>query len=139
MSWVQVPLPAPNKVNMTSPTTHKGNIGQAAVALEALKRGYHVSTPFEGAAYDLIIDRAGSLSRVQVKYSKSDGKRLKVRLRDYTPHDIDAIAAYDGTTGKVYWLPIDMAISSDTVNLRLTPPENGQETGIIWASTFEVW
>jgi hypothetical protein len=41
---------------MTSPTTHKGNIGQAAAVLSALNQGCLVNIPLEGAIYDLIVD-----------------------------------------------------------------------------------
>jgi hypothetical protein len=51
---------------------------------------------------------------------------------------IDAIVAFDGRTGKTYWLPPSMA-QLTTVSLRLATPKNGQVAGIIWADQFEDW
>jgi hypothetical protein len=52
----------------------QGNIGEASVMLEAIKRGYAVSVPHgHSTRYDLIIDKCGRLYRVQVKTIKSDG------------------------------------------------------------------
>lgn len=92
---------------MTSPTTHQGNIGQTAVMLDALKRGYHVSVPLEGAAYDLVVDQGTKLIRVQVRSASSIDGKLKVRLRYSTSACVDVIAMYDLSTSKVYWVPFD--------------------------------
>ena len=127
-------------LHMTSPTTHKGNIGSTAVALEALKKGYHVSIPMEGASYDLIIDKGGNLFRVQVKYVTSVNDVVAVRLRDYHPTSIDAMIAYDGNSGQTYWLPMTIvAGGKNAVNLRLRPAKNGQERGVSWARDFTSW
>lgn len=90
---------------MTSPTTHQGNIGQAAVQLDALRRGYHVSIPLEGAAYDLIIDRNGELLRVQVRSTTSCDGKITARLRDSTSDKVDVLAVYDLASGTTYWIP----------------------------------
>lgn len=81
----------PLTMTTTSLTTLKGNIGQTAVMLAALNRGYHVSIPLEGAAYDLVIDRNGKLSRVQVKYTTQKNGVVKAAVNDKTSDDIDAI------------------------------------------------
>ncbi len=124
---------------MTSPTTHKGNIGQTAVALEALQRGYHPSIPFEGAPYDLVIDKGEKLFKIQVKYAESENGLLKIRLRDYQPCQIDAIIAYDHITRTTYWLPIERIGGAYTISLRLVAPKNMQSKDIIWASEFVQW
>ena len=47
----------------------KGNIGEAIMLAEFIKRGIQVSIPFgDNARYDLIIDLNGKLYKVQVKY-----------------------------------------------------------------------
>lgn len=130
---------------MASPTTHKGNVGQAAAVLDALNRGYLVSIPLEGAPYDLIVDTGNRLLRVQVKYSCSSDGSLAVRFTTvpryggernrYTSAEVDYIAACDGTTQKVYWIPIE-ATESDSMTLRLDPPKNGQKKGIFLAENY---
>lgn len=130
-----------------SNTTQKGNIGQAAVTLQALKRGYITSVPNEGAPYDLVIDRKGVLSRVQVKYVtpykgavtvKFDATSSKTCTQKYTQADIDAIVAYNAETEETYWIPSSLS-TQDTISLRVEAPKNNQMTGIVWAKDFKDW
>jgi hypothetical protein len=104
---------------MTSPTTHQGNIGQTAVTLDALRRGYHVSVPLEGAAYDLIVDRDGELLRVQVRSTTSCDGKITVRLRDSTSEKVDVLAMYDLASGKTYWIPFSKISCTHGFTLRL--------------------
>jgi hypothetical protein len=131
---------------LRSDTTAKGNVGQAAVTLDALKRGYIVSVPSEGASYDLIIDRGSSLDRVQVKYCTPTKGILKIPVDVrattstgfYHSGNVDAMAIYDPTTNKTYWIPSDV-LHGTVMTIRTEPTKNNQSHGIRWASDFEVW
>lgn len=82
----------------------KGIEAEVAFMYQCIERGYTVSLPYgDNAKYDLIVDIAGKLKRVQVKaiHAKTkngDCYRLKQRgqhLRDaYTENDIDILAIY---------------------------------------------
>jgi hypothetical protein len=107
-------------VAMTSPTTQQGNIGEAAVILDAVKRGWHVSLPMEGAAYDLVVDRHGKLFRVQVRSTSSKDGKLVARLRSSTSNAVDVLAVHDLVSGKTYWIPFDKIDNATGMVLRLT-------------------
>ncbi len=72
----------------------------------------------EDSDYDLILDRAGRLERVQVEYVGSDGAVLCVRCRSlsltggrvrstkrYTAATIDWLAVFDASSGRSYHIP----------------------------------
>ena len=63
---------------MTRTTQRKGDRATAHALATFTAMGFDVSVPFtESARYDLIVDRAGDLFRVQCKYSSS----IDVNLR----------------------------------------------------------
>lgn len=119
---------------MTSPTTHQGNIGQTAVMLDALKRGYHVSIPLEGAAYDLIVDRHGELFRVQVRSTTSRNGVVNARFRYSNSNTVDIVAVFDFESNKVFWIPLNKVKSTAGISIRLN--ETRQKTEHI-ASNYE--
>src|SRR5690554_3253961 len=127
----------------------KGDIGEAMVLVDALKRGYKVAQPIgEDWPYDLIILRKGKLERVQCKYTKSNGEVIIVKCRStnnwvdrkYTEDDLDWIAVYDATTDKCYYIPSsELKEGRATINLRLKPAKNGQKAGIKMATDYLDW
>lgn len=51
-------------------TKEKGNIGEAIIAAEFVKRGVQIAFPFgDNARYDLIAEFNGKLNKIQIKYS----------------------------------------------------------------------
>ena len=129
----------------------KGDVAELAVATDLRRRGCRVAFPFgEDWAADLIVERAGSLERMQVKYAESDGAVLQVRCRHqsltdgrvrvtrrYTQETIEWLAVYDGTTGCCYYIPAaELGDGRSLLHLRLTPPRNGQRAGIRLASEY---
>jgi hypothetical protein len=130
-------------------TKQKGSIGVAHVITHCVEKGYQVYLPFdENSRFDLIVYRhQGSLERVQVKYSKSNGKVLKVKCRStnnwqnkkYTVAEIDWIAAFDTLTKQLYFIHSDYVGDNgkNIIHLRLTKPANGQKSGILWAKDFQ--
>lgn len=132
-----------------SETCRKGDIGVAMVLADALRRGYKAAMPVgEDWPYDLIVLRQGRLERVQCKYVRSDGRVISAKCRStnawltrkYTQHDLDWIAVYDQTSGKVCYIPARLLGSGKSeLKLRLVPSKNKQVKGIRWASEFERW
>jgi hypothetical protein len=104
--------------------------------LDALRRGYHVSVPLEGAAYDLIVDRNGELLRVQVRSTSSCDGKILARLRDSTSASVDVLAVYDIASGKTYWVPFSKISNTHGFVLRLQ--ETRQRTEWM-AADFEVF
>lgn len=133
-------------------TRSLGDLAELAVATDLRRRGYQVSFPFgEDCDYDLIVDRDGSLGRVQVKYARSHGVRLEVRCRShsltngavrrtkrYTAATIEWLAVFDDSSGCCYYIPAEeLGSGRSLLTLRLTPPRNNQRLGIRMASHYE--
>jgi hypothetical protein len=125
-----------------APLKRKGDIAELRVAADLATRGCHVLIPFgEDCDYDLVAECHGRFHRVQVKYTKSDGRVIIVRCRShsltkgkvrqtkiYTTAMIDWIAAFDATTDRCYYVPswiLGVDGRSD-LRLRLVPARNRQ-------------
>ncbi len=87
-----------------------GDIAELAVAAKLAKMGYIVSRPLsDNAPYDLIIDKNGTLQKVQVKARKSRKGCVFVELysnttsgsRMYQKKDFDILAIYHIETGDI--------------------------------------
>lgn len=124
------------------------------ILADALRRGYQVAIPLsEDFSYDLIVERAGTLERVQCKFTRSDGEVVIVKAastsawnrrvrgtKRYTANDIEWLAVYDATTDRCYFIPAsELASGRIKVSLRLTPPKNGQQQKIRLASAYTDW
>lgn len=130
-------------------TKRKGDLGEAMVLADALRRGYKVALPYgEDWRYDLIVLRNGTLERVQCKYTTSDGSVVRVSCKScnsyaverYTPEQVDWIAVYDTTTDTCYYVPSAMLVDGrGQASLRLTGTKNRQEKRVLWAKDFLDW
>ena len=131
-------------------TDRKGNIAEAAIALAAIKLGLDVYRPVgEGGRYDLILDAAGRLIRVQCKWAVKEGDVVVVRCysarrtgagflkRTYSRFEIDAFAVYCADLRSCYFLPIELFDGRSHISLRLKPARNNQRTGVNWAEEYE--
>jgi hypothetical protein len=130
-------------------TKRKGDASEAAVLAALVQVGYHVAIPFgENQRYDLIIEKDGVLSRVQVKSGRlrkgailfncysSHAHRSGPSCRSYIG-EIEYIAVYCPDVDKVYLVPIaDLSVSSGSIRLGQT--KNGQSKGVRWASQYEI-
>jgi hypothetical protein len=134
-----------------APLKQKGDTAELAVAFDLRRRGHRVAFPYgEDCDYDLIVDRHGSLERVQVKHARSDGEVIIVRCRAisvtngkvrttklYTAKMIEWLAVYDATTARCYYIPAEMlGTGRSTLNLRLAPARSGRRQGIHMANNF---
>jgi len=98
-------------------TKTKGDIGEAMVLADVLRRGYKAAIPLgEDWKYDLIVLRKNKLLRLQCKYSQMQSGIIFVRCRSannwkaysYTKDDFDWLAVYEPTLDKCYYLPSHM-------------------------------
>ena len=122
----------------------KGDLAELSVAADLRRRGFGVAILFgEDQDFDLILIRETRLDRVQVKYTRSDGRVIQVKCRShsltsgrvrrtkhYTARTIDLLAVFDETSQRCYYIPADeLGAGRSTLSLRLRPARNGQLAG----------
>lgn len=128
-------------------TTAKGEIGEAIILADLQRQGHGVAIPFgHDLPYDLIVIRKedGALERVQCKYTTSDGRVILAKVTSdsawvkhrYTWDEVDWLAVFDVTTDQCFYLPSGEWDGLAKINLRLTPPTNGQLKRIRFASRY---
>jgi hypothetical protein len=132
---------------MPAITKTKGDLGQAMVMADALKRGYKVALPLgEDWRYDLIVQKGKTLLRVQCKYVESTSGVIKVRCEThdgrsyyrYKPEDLDYIAVYDKITDACYYVNSSF-LGKDgrgSLNLRIKETKNKQKKKVFNARDF---
>jgi hypothetical protein len=119
----------------------KGNIGEAIVLGEFVKRNIQVSIPFgDNARYDLVADFNGKLNKIQVKYcnqkitennsiscpcSSSKNHTTNKCLSSYE-NDVDYIAFYLVEWNYPLLVPISVIGTRKTMVFRKTKPLNNQ-------------
>lgn len=97
-------------------SNRKGDLAEAMVIADVLKRGYQVAKPYgQDWRYDLIVLRNNKMERVQIKIANHQDNAIKVRCRyntgkgrhakKYTKEMIDWIAAYDQVNNRCYYVP----------------------------------
>jgi hypothetical protein len=134
-----------------APLKAKGDLAELMVATDLLRRGYKVALPYgEDWDYDLILRRGDALERVQVKYTESDGRVMRIRCHShsltngkvratklYTAKMVDWIGVYDRTTDRCYYIPAsELGNGRPTMSLRMAPALNGQRLGIRRAADY---
>ena len=125
-------------------TKDKGNIGEAIILSEFIKRNIQVSIPFgDNARYDLIAEFNNKLNKIQIKYcsevinsnsimckcSSSTNHTTNKHLSTYD-NDVDYMAFYIASIDKLLLVPIEQLEGRKTITFRLEPPKNGQTIGI---------
>jgi hypothetical protein len=131
-----------------------GDETQAMVLARLVQAGKQVLTPFgENVRYDLAIDDAGSLVRVQCKtgrlrngvirfntcsytYHHPNNRGMRVYTHDYRGQ-ADLFGVYCPETDGVYLVPVN-EVGINTGSLRVDPTQNRQVKKIRWAQEFEV-
>ena len=128
----------------------KGALAEMAIAKEAARLGIPVCSPLtEHGRYDLVLEIAGALRRVQCKWARKRGDVVVVTLQQsrctpaghirgtYSAAEIDLVAAYCGETDRCYLLPPSLFADRRAVQLRLVPAKNGQRACINLAADYE--
>lgn len=91
----------------------QGEKSELAVASELMTKGYGVSFPFgHNYQYDLIVDKDGSLYRVQVKTAKHEERNryyIQADPNDYDRAYVDLLAGYADDKDAAFFIPIDEA------------------------------
>ena len=128
----------------------KGNIAEAAIALEAIKLGIDVLRPIaEHGRYDLAFDLGSRILRVQCKWATVVKDTVRIYLTSswytsrgrqvrtsYTSEEIDCVAAYCQDLASCYLLPAELFADRSAVHLRLRRPRNNQRAAINWAQQY---
>jgi hypothetical protein len=131
--------------------SQKGAAAEAAISAAVIELGLTVLRPLcEGRRYDLVIDLEPDLVRVQCKLAKHLPGTLAICLTtnrctpggyvrtNYSPTEIDAIAAYAPALRSCFLIPIAEASGRREMRLRLDRPRNNQAQGIRWACDYEL-
>lgn len=128
-------------------TKRVGDISELRVMHDLVRAGYLVSIPFgEDHRYDIVIEKDGVLSRVQVKTgrlrkgvvifncSSSHAHRGGPSYRMYTD-EIDFFGVYCPQLDSTYLIPIaEVPVSLGM--LRVEPAKNGQWRKLRWAERY---
>jgi hypothetical protein len=129
-------------------TSSIGNTTEAVVLAALVHAGYSPLLPFgAGHPYDIALDHAGKLLRVQCK----TGRLLKngvvffptaiwCRSMSYRSYrgDVDYFGVYCPGAEEVYLVPIG-DVPQRAASLRVAPPRNGQCSGVRWARDYVIW
>ena len=121
-------------------TKDKGNIGEAVILAEFMKKGIPVSIPFgDNARYDLIAEFNGKLNKIQVKYCSQETGNQSIACKTasstnhttnkhYTTYenDIDYFCFYIVEWNKILLVPIEKIGNKKTIIFRLDKPKNNQ-------------
>jgi prevent-host-death family protein len=133
-------------------TNQKGGIAETAITAAAYKVDIPVLRPMvEHARYDLAFEIGDRIYRVQCKWGglHEGGAVIRVNLtsswctptgyerRYYSEDEIDLVAVYCGELDRCYLLPSSLVAGRRGIQLRLTPPKNGQRACLNLAVDFE--
>lgn len=117
----------------------KGNIGEAIILGEFVKRNIQVSIPFgDNARYDLVADFNGKLNKIQVKYCNqkiTENESIRCPCASSKNHttnrglstyenDVDYIAFYLTEWDCSLLVPISVIGNKKVINFRKTKPLN---------------
>lgn len=128
-------------------TKRKGNLAEAKVLAQFVELGYSVLLPFgDTEPYDLVIDRGKGFESVQVKHGRYNKNQDGILFNAYSlsgrTHNqvattyigkADLFGVYFAPLDTVYLIPV-AECPTTKVTLRLTPPSNGQQSGIRYAT-----
>ena len=115
-------------------------------------QGWAVLVPFgENTRYDLVVDRAGQLTRVQCKTGRLRAGAVifnvcstyghhpnpKVVRRNYVGQ-VDEFAVFCPETQAVYSIPVEDLPTGNRGSLRVDFPRNNQLKGVRFACAYEI-
>ncbi len=126
------PMPPPGALAAVPDLAHLRSAGPYLVAAACVLAGHRVSWPLEPAVYDLLVDDASGIHRVQVKtctsrlpgswecsisrseYARVPGGKRRVH---YMPEEIDVFGIVDGDL-EVYLVPLSVVAGAGTLSMR---------------------
>ncbi len=131
-------------------TKEKGNIAELKIAARLTELGHQVFFPFgENCSYDLVIDEAGELKRIQCKYVTLKNGCLDIPLYsvylvegEYKKHrytDLDYVAVYCPDLGSMYLIPHeDVKQTKTSVSMRIDAAKGIGPNPTRWAKDYEI-
>lgn len=137
---------------MSLTRNQKGAVAELEVAAAAARLGIPVLGPLhDHCRYDLGLELAGRLWRVQCKWASHDPVAGVIRvnlqsssrtadgyaLRSYTADEIDLVAVYCGDLDRCYLLDGSLVAGRRAIWLRTRPPGNGQIASVTLAVDLE--
>jgi len=127
----------------------KGNIAQSLVVLELQKNGFNVFSEIgDYSKIDIIAEKNGQLTRIQVKYNKVINGACRLHLiksgpngyrYTYQKEDCDWFVLYNPQTDDLYW--IDSAEACRCINvftIRTDFPKNNQIQNVKLAKDYTI-
>lgn len=128
-------------------TTQLGDIAELMTAAELARRGYVVSRPLtNGAPYDLLVDTADGIKRVQIKKASPIGIGVfRIALCSNKWHRGRTRVSYFGKVDFLVAVDIERSIfyifggddlNSDELRIRIEPTLNNQKSGVRLASDY---
>jgi PD-(D/E)XK nuclease superfamily protein len=131
-------------------TDQKGAVAEAALIQAAIELGLGVSWPVVETRYDLVFDTGMHLLRVQCKWAACDGEVIAVRCysarrdatgfvrRAYGRGEVDVFGVYCPDPRSCFLVPFDDVPPGGSLQLRVSPPRNGQKRNVRWAKDFDM-
>jgi hypothetical protein len=134
---------------MPSNSKHIGEVAQAVILAELIKRGMLVLTPFgDNQRYDLVIESASGFQRVQCKTGRLKNGAVEFAVASSRYHrggqrrpyagQVELFAVYCPSNSKCYLVPANSLELVNQCSLRVDPPRNRQAKGVRWAIDFEL-
>jgi hypothetical protein len=123
-----------------------GERSEAMIIASLLRRGRTVLLPFgDNQRYDLVIDDGGVFTRVQCKTGRVTNGAIEFQTSSATYKgqkrhyhgEADVFAIYSPVLDKAWMIPVSETARS-TCRLRLEPSKNGQQSGVKYASDYEL-
>lgn len=128
--------------------THtKGVLGELEFTIHLMKLGYNVLNPINpNSSYDLVIEKDGKFSRIQIKYCtprKTGIIRVELdrpmrKTKNYLHRDVDAMGAYDCVNHNFYLIPVSEIKTQTEIWLRIKEPKNKQQRKINLAEKYKI-
>ena len=130
-------------------TTFLGDIAELSAAAELVRRGYIVARPLtNGAPYDLLVDVAGIIKKVQVKKAgKPINGAMRVPLSTSKHHrgrksvlyhgKVDCLIAVDCEINR-YYVFSGEDLKNVQVYIRTEPTKNKQASGVRFADDHKI-
>lgn len=125
----------------------RGEVTEAIVLSELVKRNVAVSTPFgENHRYDFVVDIADNFYRLQCKTARHQGDTIQFQVNSTSPSnteqkkadykgDVDYFITHSRETTRTYLVPIG-SVGTSVKTLRLERPKNNQSTGVDMAADY---
>ena len=127
-------------------THDKGILGELAFTYHLIEKGYTVLSPINpNSSYDLVIEKNGVFTRIQIKYRSPVNGVLRIELsrpmrktKAYIERDVDSIGIYNPVSKRFYLVPLNVVKNKDEFWIRVDKAKNNNSKAIHLAEEFEI-